>query len=307
MHGHALSGSRKLNRHWQSGSSFKLEENLVFFEREIDVTEWKDEPGDIIPYWKYFKGGTLDKGKWIHEDYKKKNPERDIKGFKQLVFTQPGDYKVHWNIETHEVENFIREGKNWNKIGTGNFNQNFGMFGVNMFPRVDYIQLRPGEVDRYRLQNGLEYYTGGCDSYIAWHPSGVWGDELLFESDISFLVIPSRKSTTTKHGYNDNYDGAYTFNLSSKTKEQVPEVILHVGDKAPFEEYTVKVQRNPETREREIVFEHEGFYYAPLIDFLFADNIPGPSITSCIITGKIWLERIGDYTDLYEGWEPKAL
>lgn len=301
MHGHALSGTRKLNRHWQSGGGFELEENLVFFEREKDITEWRNEPGDDEPYWIHYKTGmSLNLGKWLQLPYEKKNPERSLNGFKQLVITRPGDYKVHWELETHKVESFNRDGDDWQRIVEGDYNQNFGMFGVNMMPPVDYYVLSPDAVERYLTTNGVRYYTGGCDSYIAWHPQGNWGYERLYENtDLpSILVSPSRSSTRTLHWWNNNYDGAYTFNLNSGN--ETPEIILHIGSKAPFPEYDFTPYGD------EAHFEITGYYYAPLIDFLFVDNMSG-SAAQCAVTGKIWLERIGDYTDLYEGWEPKIL
>ena len=294
MHGHALSGSRKLNRHWQSGSKRGLlDENLVYFERSLEETEWRQsEP----PY----KTCSSEDGVITLESYavyNNKNKPRNVWGFKDFVIKEPGDYKVHWELYTRDIETFVRDGETWERLGSGNRDARFGMFGVLMFGSGQTMYIYTQE-PYYKVDDGdFKYYVGRAEDYIATPHGGVLDASIFYtNNDIVEYVSPYRTSTAS--GW---LGGTNTFNMNSGTEQ--PEIILHIGGKAPFTEYSYVKNVVDKT----VYFIPNGKYKSPCIRFMFYENVTTYGVISWAILGKIWLERIGDYTDNTDGWLPEIL
>ena len=295
MHGHALSNTRKLNRHWQSAEKGTgLEENLVFFERELDVDDWEY---DNSPYWIYYSEGSNNQYP-SHEQYSKRNPVRNKWGFKPLVILQSGDYQVHWNLSTHKLQNYRDENdERRTKISAGNWDDRWGMFGVNMYGMGQWLNIATQSPD-YIVDTGSEkYYVGHAENYIANGPDTALNDSPWYvNDDIVQKVSPSRTSTRSWLG------GSSTLNMNSGQEE--PELILHIGAGAPFPQY-----RYAQNDARQVVW-FERYYqsFSPAIWFLFTTNVNGGfGVEGWAITGKIWLERIGDYTEGRRPWKAEIL
>lgn len=292
MHGHALSGTRKLNRHWQSGSKKStLEENLVYFERDLDVTEWKTHDAK---YW-LLDSDLVEIVSDSHESYNRRNTERSSMGFKNLVITEPGDYKVHWNLKTRNIERFTRNEEEWFRIVSGNKDDRFGLFGVVMYGMGQFINIATTQPYSQRTDNGIEWYPGQAADYLA-HIGGGVGNlaRSYYNSTIGVEVSPYRTSTGSWLA------GANSFNMVSGQEE--PELILHIGAKAPFPQYSL----SRDIANKEVWFDLKGRYKSPFIRFLFVENISSLGIIEWIVTGKIWLERIGDYTE-DTGWKSRII
>lgn len=294
MRGHALGGSRKLNRHWQSGSGKTgLEENLVFFERELIEREWLSNES---PYWEYTSDSTVH-GISSHGLYSKKNPVRNKRGFKDLVILQPGDYQVHWKLETHNIQSFTKNNKHYEKIIEGNKDNRFGMFGINMYGMGQWLSLLPHEP--YYLvhpTSNEEWYAGHAENYIAGDDTSTLNDSPWYtNNDIVKRVYPARTSTRSFLG------GSSTFNMTSG--QENPRVILHIGGSAPFPQY----QYTMNSSSKEVWFKKYRNSFSPAILFFFTENLSPLGVVSWAITGKIWLERIGDYTPGERGWKAEIL
>lgn len=301
MHGHSLSGSRKLNRHWQSGRRIKgtgLEENLVLFEREIVEEKW---PVGEAAYW-YYDSEQTHKPIISHGLYSKKNPIRSKSGFKDLVILNPGDYKVHWKLETHNIQEYSNNGEWWNKIVEGGKDNRFGMFGVNMYgmgQSLSIVTQKPEYI--VNISDNEKYYVGHGENYIAYGPSSpLLSSSWYTNNDIVKKVRPSRSSTYSSF-LGVPTSGAPTFNMTSG--QENPEIILHIGSSAPFPQYRYSVNY---TR-KEAWFDKYRDAFSPAIWFLFTENAVSLGVDSWIITGKIWLERIGDYTPGERGWKAEIL
>lgn len=294
MHGHSLSGSRKLNRHWQSGrKSTTLNENLVLLDRDIDVTEWVASES---PYW-IFTSETVHSQLLSHQIYTKRNKERNRQGFKELVILQPGNYKVHWNLRTRLIESFTKDDVLWERLTEQNADARFGMFGVIMYGLGQQLSIATQE-PYYIIDNNItgRYYCGRAEDYIAQYSGSSFSSATWYINDeIVQNVSPYRNSTSSWLG------GANTFNMVSGQEQ--PEVILHIGDKAPFPQYEI----TRDTENKTAFFRINKLYSSPAISFLFCENVSSLSVYSWAILGKIWLERVSNYTQPDRRWLPEIL
>lgn len=295
MHGHALSGTRKLNRHWQSGSKKAgLEENLVFFEREIDVEEWKMGECPYILCTSEDVVTRIDS----HETYNKRNTPRDIWGLKPLVILNSGDYKVHWNITTRRIESFTRDNESWQRLLETTRNDQYGMFAINMFglgedagvglpQEPEYI-----ETKSHNISLEYKYYAGHAENYVAYPRGGIFDFSRFYMNDeISDIVTPYRGMS----------GGTNCFNLVSG--QETPEIILHIGSAAPYPQYEVSF----DDYDKYAFFIVENRLKSPWISCFFYENVNALGSVSWVCVGKIWLERIGDYTPGQKRWLPEIL
>lgn len=296
MHGHALSGSRKLNRHWQSGVKINgtgLEENLVLFEREIVEEKW---PVGEPAYW-YYDSEQTHKEIVSHGLYSKKNPVRTKSGFKDLVILTPGNYKVNWKLETHRIQEYSESGKQWNRIVDGSLDNRFGIFGVNMYGMGQNLTIATTKpFDIVSISDNEKYYVGHAENYIAGSDTSTLNDSPWYTNNsLVKRVYPARTTTRSWLG------GSSTFNLTSG--QENPEIILHIGGKAPFPQYRYTVN----STRKEAWFDKYRDAFSPAIWFLVTENETDLGVIGWIITGKIWLERVGDYTPGERGWKAEIL
>ncbi len=291
MHGHSLSTTRKLNRHWQSGSKGTgLEENLVFFERELNETEW---PIGQSPYWIY-NGEMVTTESRTFRTYSKRNVPRDIYGFRDLVILQPGDYKVHWNFATHDVERVTRDGETYERITSANHDNKWGMYGAIMYGMAD-PSMSQYPVYKQVVNADFKYYAGHAEDYLANGYTALQTAAFYANTDIVKKVNPSRSSTASF------LTCPPSFNLVSGYEQ--PEVILHIGGSAPFPRYKITI----DTTNKTVWFKLDEKTTSPCIAFLFVENVSSLSTPGWAITGKLWLERIGDFTPDTDGWQAAVL
>lgn len=300
MHGHAQSGSRKLNRHWQSGGKYTggsggggslLEENLIYFDRVLDPNnmEWEDgQPNQ------YFIKGPSDPffELYTHEQYSKNIKfERSLVGFKPIVITRPGDYQVKWDLKFNKMTNR-------HKVSEVSYANKCGLVGVIMYSLGDSLSTLKTSPTSYNsaflnANDKAEYYTGTVADYIA-DQTGSPARNASFYDNNEFVqyVNPSRSVTS---GW---FFGNNSFNV--KSSNEVPPLILHIGGQAPFNHY--EIAHDPITND--VYFNVDYQHVCPGIKFLFTYDSDSFD-PSYAITGKIWLERVGDYTEVQEGWLPK--
>lgn len=298
MHGHALSTTRKLNRHWQSGNGGSIydKENLVLFEKELDPTqEWYNTEE---PYLMWNTSGVqsthgfLSYGVYGTRD----SITRTEAGFLHFNIKRPGNYRLHWDLHTRLVEQYTdaHGDLKWRILDHG-IDDTFGIFGTWMYGLAQTIWAWPSKpLDKDEL-NGVKFYTGAPNQYIANKGGDLTTDfaTSYINDDIVKYVSPFR--TSTKVGL-PSYYGANTFNL--KDLNEQPPLIFHIGDKHPYYNYTITILNN------EAYFaKSSNKYTSPPIALQFITLPRNAGIF--IVYGKIWLERIGNYTQEGQRWLPR--
>lgn len=310
MYCHALSGSRKMNRHWQScsgsergghgpGPNVPIEkyENLILFEKELDphTTEWP--VGEKYPPY-YVTISDVEIDNYLSYDYYKGSNimVRNTMGFQPVSIMKPGNYQLHWNLHTRKIEYFNDNGVMKWKVLSGNIDSKFGIVGALMYGLAQKIYVYTSK-PQYKYETaarpaGIKYYAGEVSDYIADKGDSVFsGVSSYINDDIVEYVNPIR--TTTKTGV----FGANSLKL--KSNDEVPPIIFHIGDKKPYHNYVLQVDRN-----NDVYFTADGNLSSPAIRIIFVNN--GATEQNGIVLGKIWLERIGDYTPTIDRWLPRV-
>ena len=139
---------------------------------------------------------------------------------------------------------------------------------------------------------GTKYYVGEAGDYVPDTSGGNAQTWIPFyvNNEIVKYVKPVRTSTS---GW---LFGCNTFTLSSSNEQ--PPLIYHIGGKAPFTHYQFLYDNDS----REVWFGNEGYFRSPCFQFAFLNN---SNSVGAIMTGKIWLERIGDYTSGKDRFLPR--
>lgn len=226
-------------------------------------------------------------------------PVRNKMGFQDFIILQPGDYQLHWNLKTHRYETFTKDDESFCRIISGDCDANYGIMAAIMYPQAQPLGVAMSSAPYYKEtdSSGCIYYAGRAADFVT-----PYYDRPAFQENVQFInehiiqyVVPYR-STTLNVGWL-TITGANSFFLTDGQEENT--LIFHIGDKAPFPQFQFQAQNN------EAWFRKTGDYFSPAIYIYATQNLGLNDVA--IVTGKIWLERIGDYTDNQDGWEKEIL
>ena len=291
MHGHSLCGTRKLNRHWQSGGSLGVPgENLVYFEKQLNTQDECPTNSDNPLYHVILDPYIINSFR-SHANYNGNLADRTLEGFRPLSIIQPGNYQLHWTLDFRKLEKFTKNGVEHYRFIDGDINDKIGMFGAIMYGAAQPFRAQKPDYVINGSLAGSTYYVGGAGDYLA------DGDGLITplyaDSNIVKYVTPSRLSTRS-------FNTPSSFNIASSNEQ--PPIIFHIGGKAPFYDY----QFTYNNTNHEVYFHEDGRYRSPEFQFPFCYN--HNTVTNhAAMTGRIWLERIGDYTQDGERFLPRIL
>ena len=282
MHGHALSGSRKLNRHWQSASKgLDRFENLVIYDAPLSVTEW---PETDHPYLQ-FAGGTTAMGfanygvaGTVRRVFARNDVAR-VSGYKPLFITKPGKYQLHWNLMFPAIESFTRDGTTYYRT-TGNMinASTLGFMHTGMYGAGQHIIAQSTACKERQFWSGVEYYTGAHYNYLPENAAGTFTGALYSDGANDIVITPS-------HQTGPLFDRVYLWDLDSDTLNE--DIIFNIKHGAPFEQMS-------DTQSAE--------YTAPAI-CLHDYRYSLATSPAGIAVGKVWLERVGNY-EADMTWDP---
>ena len=282
MRGHMLGGTRRLNRHLQSGRRGSLEENLIWYEKGLTETQF---PTLAVPYMIGGNGITISAaGDSLSNLYSKhKKYERGANGFRPVVITKSGRYQLKWKLTPYEI-NFDLQG---NYI-VGNVAHDVGVAGIMFYGAAD-----PNKASAPLNTAGgwgtPEYYCGYNKNYLA-GANGEIGEGFLpatwpYQSERTIYIGPVSNIGSL-------FSGTYVASLNS---DSVTPVYFDISQKSPFPDLLVKHDGSG--------FSVKTNYTMPAIHFITYGSYDTGSV---ILVGKLWFERIGD-SESEDIWEPKIL
>lgn len=281
MRGHMLGGTRRLNRHLQSGRRGDLEESLIWYDKGLTETRF---PTLAVPYMIGGNGLTISAaGDSLSNLYSKhKKYERSADGFRPVVITKAGRYQLRWHLTPYEID-FDFQGN----YVVGNVAHDVGVAGVMFYGAAD-----PNKSSAPLNTAGgwitHEYYCGYNKNYLA-GSNGTIGDGILpatwpYDNGATYI------GPVTNIG--SIISGTYVVSFNS---DNVTPIYFDISGVSPFPDLLVKQDGSG--------FSVKTNYTMPAIHFVTYGSYDTGSV---ILVGKLWLERVGE-SESVDTWLPKIL